>query len=181
MSTKITTGKVRLSYCNLFTPKVDNQGAKPKYSATLLISKRDNYTIDKIRNAVKEAKELFVARGGQLSGGLKTTVYDGDGERPNGGRFGEECKGHYVLNVSTYKAPQLVDIAQQPITNEHEIYSGCYARAIINFYVYDRNGNKGISAGLNAIMKLYDGEALGGVVVTSKDWDDGWEDDSYIL
>lgn len=25
-------------------------------------------------------------------------------------------------------------------------------------------------------MKLYDGEPLGGGVVTDSDWDDGWED-----
>lgn len=42
--------------------------------------------------------------------------------------------------------------------------------------MYDTQGNKGISAGLNGIMKLYDGEPLGGGVVTDSDWDDGWED-----
>lgn len=26
-------------------------------------------------------------------------------------------------------------------------------------------------------MKLYDGEPLGGGVVTDSDWDDGWEDE----
>ena len=26
-------------------------------------------------------------------------------------------------------------------------------------------------------MKLYDGEPLGGGIVTDSDWDDGWEDD----
>lgn len=64
-----------------------------------------------------------------------------------------------------------------PITDPQELYSGCYGRAIINFYVYDTQGNKGISAGLNGVMKLYDGEPLGGGVVTDSDWDDGWEDD----
>ena len=43
--------------------------------------------------------------------------------------------------------------------------------------MYDTQGNKGISAGLNGIMKLYDGEPLGGGVVTDSDWDDGWEDE----
>ena len=56
------------------------------------------------------------------------------------------------------------------------LYSGCYGRAIINFYVYDTNGNKGISAGLNGVMKLHDGEPLSGGIVTESDWDDGWED-----
>ena len=51
----------------------------------------------------------------------------------------------------------------------------------LNFYVYDVTGNKGISAGLNGIMKLYDGEPLAGGVVIDSDWDDGWEDDEDDL
>ncbi len=106
-----------------------------------------------------------------------TTLHDGDGERPNGGDFGPECKGCYVITVSSKNRPVLVDRNKTPITDPQELYSGCYGRAIINFYVYDTNGNKGVSAGLNGIMKLQDGEPLGGGIVTDSDWDDGWEDD----
>lgn len=44
MSTQITTGKVRFSYCNLFTPRAVQEGATPKYSVTLLIPKSDKAT-----------------------------------------------------------------------------------------------------------------------------------------
>lgn len=71
----------------------------------------------------------------------------------------------------------IVDANKLPITEPSELFSGCYGRAIINFYGYDTQGNKGISAGLNGIMKLHDGEPLGGGIVTDADWDDGWEDD----
>ena len=94
-----------------------------------------------------------------------------------GGEFGEECKGCYVITVSSNNKPVLVHADKTPLTDPQELYSGCYGRAIINFYVYDTQGNKGISAGLNGIMKLYDGEPLGGGVVTDSDWDDGWEDE----
>ena len=155
MSTQITTGKVRFSYCNLFTPRAVQEGATPKYSVTLLIPKSDKTTMQKIKAAMDEAKQKFMASnsGKKLPTNLKSTLHDGDGERPNGGEFGEECKGCYVITVSSN------------------------GRAIINFYVYDTQGNKGISAGLNGIMKLYDGEPLGGGVVTDSDWDDGWEDE----
>ena len=92
-------------------------------------------------------------------------------------KFGEECKGCYVITVSSNNKPVLVHADKTPLTDPQELYSGCYGRAIINFYVYDTQGNKGISAGLNGIMKLYDGEPLGGGVVTDSDWDDGWEDE----
>lgn len=178
-STQITTGKVRFSYCNLFAPRAAQEGAQAKYSVTLLIPKSDKATLGKIKAAIEAAKTNYLARnnGKKLPANLKTTMHDGDGERPNGGEFGDECKGCYVMTVSSNNQPVIVDANKTPITDERELYSGCYGRAIINFYVYDTQGNKGISAGLNGIMKLYDGEPLGGGVVTDSDWDDGWEDD----
>ena len=60
MSTQITTGKVRFSYCNLFTPRAAQEGAMPKYSVTLLIPKSDKATIQKIKAAMDEAKSKFI-------------------------------------------------------------------------------------------------------------------------
>ena len=148
MSTQITTGKVRFSYCNLFTPRAVQEGATPKYSVTLLIPKSDKATMQKIKAAMDEAKQKFMASnsGKKLPTNLKSTLHDGDGERPNGGEFGEECKGCYVITVSSNNKPVLVHADKTPLTDPQELYSGCYGRAIINFYVYDTQGNKGISA-----------------------------------
>lgn len=178
-STQITTGKVRFSYCNLFTPRAASEGAAEKYSVTLLIPKSDKATLAKIKAAMEAAKAVYIERNGnkKLPANLKSTLHDGDGERPNGGEFGPECKGCYVITVSSNNKPVIVNADKTPLTEPSELYSGCYGRAIINFYVYDTQGNKGISAGLNGVMKLYDGEPLGGSVVTDSDWDDGWEDD----
>ena len=41
---KVLTGEVRLSYCNLTTPRAAQQGGEPKYSVTLLIPKTDMAT-----------------------------------------------------------------------------------------------------------------------------------------
>jgi hypothetical protein len=177
-ATQITTGKVRFSYCNLFTPRAVQADAQEKYSVTLLIPKSDKATLDKIKKAIEAAKATYIQRnsGKKLPAQLKTTLHDGDGERPNGGDFGEECKGNYSITVSSKNPPVLVHADKTPLTDQNELYSGCYGRAIINFYVYDTNGNKGISAGLNGVMKLYDGEPLGGGVVTDADWDGDWDD-----
>lgn len=178
-ATQITTGKVRFSYCNLFTPRAMGDGQPEKYSVTLLIPKSDKATLAKIKAAIEAAKADYTAKnkGKPLPANAKTTLHDGDGERPSGDEFGEECKGHYVMTVSSKNKPVIVDANKLPITETSELFSGCYGRAIINFYGYDTQGNKGISAGLNGIMKLHDGEPLGGGVVTDADWDDGWEDD----
>ncbi len=178
MSTQITTGKVRFSYCSLFEPRAAVTGGQETYSVTLLIDKGDKFTLDKIKAAIEEAKQNYLQKnsGKKLPTGLKTTLHDGDGERPNGGDFGPECAGCYVITVSSKNKPVLVDKNKTPITDPQDLYSGCYGRAIINFFVYDTNGNKGISAGLNGVMKLHDGEPLSGGVVTDADWDDDWND-----
>ena len=52
-TTQITTGKVRFSYCNLFTPRAAQEGAQAKYSVTLLIPKSDKATVAKIKTAIE--------------------------------------------------------------------------------------------------------------------------------
>ena len=88
MSTQITTGKVRFSYCNLFTPRAVQEGATPKYSVTLLIPKSDKATMQKIKAAMDEAKQKFMASnsGKKLPTNLKSTLHDGDGERGGAAR-----------------------------------------------------------------------------------------------
>lgn len=86
-ATQITTGRVRFSYVNAFTPRAAQEGAQPKYSVTLLIPKTDKNTIAKIKAAIEAAKTAYLQKhsGKKLPSALKTTLHDGDGERPNGG------------------------------------------------------------------------------------------------
>ena len=177
-ATQITTGKVRLSYCNLFTPRESQDGSPAKYSVTCLIRKDDKLTYQKIMKAKDAACAAFLQRnpGKKLPPQLPMTLHDGDGVRENGEEFGPECKGCWVMTVSSRQQPVIVDANKLPITDPRELYSGCYGRVILNFYVYDYMGKRGVSAGLNGVMKLHDGEPLGGAVVTDADWDDDWED-----
>lgn len=181
--TQITTGKVRFSYVNIFEPKVMPDGETEKYSITLLIPKTDTQTLKKIEDAITAAKEGYKYKNPskKLPANLSTTLHDGDGERPSGGEFSDECKGHMVMTVSSKTKPVIVDAGKTPIVEASEVYSGCYGRAVLNFYVYDTHGNKGVTAGLNGVMKLTDGEPLAGGVVTDSDWDDDWEDDEDML
>lgn len=178
MGTQITTGKVRFSFVRVFRPEADENGVE-KYGCTLLIPKTDKATVNKIKSAMAEAIEQYKKRnnGKSVPSNPKTTLHDGDGERPNGGEFGPECKGHWVITTNSKRKPVIVYSDKTPITEEGEFYSGCYGRAIINFYFYDKAGNKGITAGLNGVMKLHDGEPLSGGIVTDEDWDDGWQDE----
>jgi hypothetical protein len=163
--TKVITGECRLSYANLWEPKSINGGV-PKYSVSLIIPKSDKRTLDKIKAAIQAA---YVEGEGKLKGNgktvpalavLKTPLRDGDAERPDD----EAYANSYFINANSGTAPGIVDNQHepQPITVRSEIYSGVYARASVNFYAFNSNGNKGIACGLNNIQKLRDGEPLGG-------------------
>ena len=178
MSTKITTGKVRFSYEHIFEAQAPLGGGDPKYSVTLLIPKTDTVTIGKIKAAIKEARELYCQRNGAnaLPANPVHTLHDGDGVRDNGEEFGAECKGCYVITVSSKRRPVVVDSFKNEITDPEEVYSGCYGRACINFYGYNSAGKKGISAGLLSIQKLHDGDRLGGAAGSADDFDDDYID-----
>ena len=158
----ITTGKVRASYVSIFQPKVPQNGGDPKYSVTLLIPKTDTATINGIYAEMEKAKQEGAQKvfGGNVPPVCRTPLYDGDGVRPSGEAFGEECRGHLVMTASAKLQPSIVGLNMENIINPAEVYSGCYIRANINFFAYNTNGNKGIGCGLNAVQKIEDGEPL---------------------
>lgn len=158
----ITTGKVRASYVYLFQPRVPENGGDPKYSVTLLIPKTDTATLNAIFAEIEKAKQEGAQKvfNGNVPPLCKTPLYDGDGCRPNGEPFGEECRGHMVMTASAKMQPSIVGLDMQNIINPSELYSGCHIRANINFFAYNTNGNKGVGCGLNAVQKIEDGEPL---------------------
>ena len=181
MPTKVTTGEVRFSYVNAFVPKAMQPGQDPKYSVTLLISKSDTATLNKIKVAVEDARKAYETKNPGKKAPQKTTIHDGDGERPSGDLLGPECKGCYVMTVSSKNKPVIIDREKMPITDPQDLYSGCFGRAVLNFYCYDTAGNRGITAGLNGLMKTRDGEPLSGAIVTDSDWDDEDDFDDPLL
>ena len=161
--TKAVTGEARLSYANLWEPKSIN-GGTPKYSVSIIIPKSDARTVAKVKAAIEAAYREGEAK---LKGNGKTVppfasiknpLRDGDIERPDD----EAYAGSYFINANSATAPGIVDKACEPIFERSQIYSGVYARASVNFYAFNSNGNKGIACGLNNIQKLRDGEPLGG-------------------
>lgn len=176
-ATKVITGKVRLSYTHIFEPQAIG-GGDEKYSTAILIPKTDKETLRKIKAAIDAAKEQGKSKwNGKIPANCKTPLRDGDEERPED----EAYKGHYFLNASSKSKP---DIAKpvgkdaggktkfQAITDSTEVYSGCYAKVSINFYPFDTNGNRGIAAGLNSIVKVQDGEPLAGRASVENDFAD---------
>ena len=176
MSTRVVTGKVRFSFCNLFEPKSFNENQDPKYSVMLLIPKSDVGTIQRIKKAIDAAaqKGLSTKFGGKMPAVIKTTLKDADKDTNQDGEVFKDIwpytEGHYIINVSSKNPPQVVDAQLNPIINPTEVYSGCYGRASINFFAYNNSGNKGVSAGLGNIQFLEDGEPLGNITSPAQDF-----------
>jgi len=171
----LITGRVRLSYVHLFTPYAHQQGSEAKYSTTILLPKSDIATKQRIDAAVNAAIQAGISKtwGGVRPPVIAIPIYDGDGVRPNGESFGDECKGHWVFTASSKQQPQVVDLQVQPILNQSDVYSGIYARVSVQFFPYANSGKKGIGCGLGNVQKLEDGEPLGGRTTAADDFGSG--------
>lgn len=184
-NTKVITGpNTRFSYLNVFEPKAMADGATPKYSVSLIISKSDKKTVEAVRAAIKAAYEKDASKIKGSNGKsmpvlsqIKTPLRDGDTERPDDDAY----KGSYFINANSTMKPGVVDAACNDIIDRSEMYSGCYGRASITFFGYNVNGNRGIGANLNNLQKLKDGEPLGGRATAASDFATSEEEDIDFL
>jgi hypothetical protein len=191
-STKVITGKVRLSYPELFKARKANENADPKFSVEVLVPKTDTKTVAKIRaaqNAAATSDQGVKALGPQSPantyGGEKfngkkfgDTLRDGDDPDENEGR--PEREGHWFLTVRSserYK-PGVVDKDSNPVMDQSEVYGGVYARVSMAAFAFSTEGNKGVSFGLNNVMVLGYGDPFGGARASAEDdFSDDFEDD----
>lgn len=175
IATKVLTGEVRLSYEHLTQPyaNANNPGQEPRYSVTLLIPKGDVATKGDIDQSIRAAYEKGVAESWkgarpQLRNAL---IYDGDGFRNDGSKFGPECAGHWVITAASKRKPQVVHISNLKVElAPQDIYSGMYARVTVNFYPFDVSGNRGVGCGLGNVLKTRDGEPLSGGASAASDF-----------
>lgn len=168
--TKVITGEVRLSYVHLFEPYSFGDGQEAKYSCVLIVPKDDKKTVAKIKSAYEAAVEKGVRTRweGKKPRGLAIPFRDGDDDPTYDG---EEFEGCWALKVSSRTKPGVIDRSKQPVDDPTRVYSGCYARVSFNMYPYDAAGNKGVSAGLNNVQFVRDGESLGGRSRAEEDFD----------
>ena len=178
-NTRITTKKVRFSYVHVFEPTAMEEGQTKKYSAAILIPKTDKVTVKAIKDAIQSALELGKSKhfGGVLPKKWVNPLRDGDEESDE-----EAYAGHYFMNAKSIKRPIILGTDKELLTDKDEFYSGCYGRAVINFYAYG-NGipSKGIAAGLESAMKTEDGDNLGGGGASMNEILDAYGDDEDLL
>lgn len=165
----------RLSYANIFEPKSFNN-QDPKYSVSLLVPKSDKQTMKVIKDAIEAAKERDKDKWkGKIPANLRIPVRDGDEDRPDDENYAD----HYFINANANKdrPPRLITRVRGQTATEEDLYSGCYAVAVVNFYGYNTAGNQGIGCGLVALQAFEDGERLSGASFDQDELDYDSEDE----
>jgi len=162
MSDAIITPEFRGSYVTLTEPRPPAEGQKPVYSMVVVIPKSNTEFLEKLENAIEETAK---AKFGKLPPKLKSTLRDGDEEEK------EEFKDSIIFNVKSATRPGVVDTDLQPIIDPEELYSGAWYRASINPFAWDHpTGGKGVSFGLNNVMKVRDDEPFSGRKTADEDF-----------
>lgn len=175
MSKVTTKSEVRLSYTNLLEPRMQDE-EKPDvltYSTAILIPKSDKETITAIKAAIAEALAEGVAKkwGGKAPKGLKNPLRDGDEKEDKDGNKDELYAGHFFLNAKGPRGgaekPILLDSKGNETDSESVIYSGVFARMSLQFYAYDKSGNRGVACGVSSVLSMEHGDPLGNTVTVS--------------
>lgn len=156
--TKVIFGECRLSYVHLFEKYSFDGRDEGKYSCNILIPKEEKATVKAIQQAIDnayKAAKLSKWHGAEPKK-FESPLHDGD-EKDD-----EAFHGCYYLNAKSSTRPGIVNRKRESIVDEEEMYSGVWANCSVTFFGFDTSGNKGISCGLNNLMKVKDGEYLGG-------------------
>ena len=175
-NTKVRIGEVRLSYCHLFQPEAVADGGEKKYSVSIIIPKSNTKLVAEIKAAIEAAAATGISKfGGRRPANLKTPLRDGDLERADDDAYADA----WFINASSKGKPGVVKVMNVQgekklveVTNEEEVYSGCYGYVSVNFFAFNNAGNKGVAAGLNNVLKTKDGTFLGGRTSAQTDFGD---------
>ena len=168
MSTKVITGRVRMSFLNWFAPRKNELNGKDEYSAELLIPKTDTATINALKAAMKEA--IVGKFGDKIPPNLRNPLKDGDtATKADGSPLADYYKGHVFLRVKSTEKPGVIGSDGQELRDASQFVSGDYGRASIVAFAYDQAVNKGVSFYLQNLMFMDKGEAFGGGRASASD------------
>jgi len=94
-------------------------------------------------------------------------VRDGDNPEDAGSLANaDQLKGHYFINTNNrFRQPYIIGPMGKAVDPDtlgvDDIYSGAWYRVMLEFWYYDKAGNKGISTSIAGLMKTRDDDNLG--------------------
>lgn len=167
-------------YPELLEPKAFMKNGKPKgepkYSLTHLFDVGDPEVAAGLNEAkaaaVKACQDQWPNRdvvAAIRAGEIQWPFKKGDVEaqkRENKGKKGDFYKGKEVLKASTTFPPDVIGRDRAQIIDPKKLYSGMVVRTEVNFKAGDADGDY-VTAYLNFVMKVADGERLAGRTAAS--------------
>lgn len=173
---QLTLGTHRVSYVHIKEPAVykdkDGTTSEPSYDITFLIPK-DHPDVDRINQVIKA---LYAANKESLFKGVPITSTKMWNPLRDGAEWLEEnpgaleYEGMYFLKAKSKSQPRVFDSDKQDIIDLDEVYSGSYCRAVIVGNAFNKM-SKGFGFYVNSVMKIKDGERLGGYAANPDDYD----------
>lgn len=158
---KVTTPEFRVSFPNVFQAASAFDGQPPTYNIQMLFDKDTD--LSKIHEACKQvAREKWPDK---KPANLRMPIRDGDEKEY------EQYQGKMFANAKSKLKPGIVDQNLNEIIDPSDFYAGCYARATVTVYAYDKAGNKGVALGLQNLQKLRDGQAFSGRTSATDDFE----------
>ena len=168
-----TSPPVRISYPQVFTPRAF-KGSDPKYSVTLMFDKKNKEHVEFVKMIKADAEKALAEKWPDAStrpripvvGETRSLIKDGDKTCDTQGiplkEKNPEYEGHWTMRAASANKPVVVDRNRQEIINAGDIYGGCFCQVNVNVYTFNGETNKGVTAGLNGLLKYSDGESFGG-------------------
>jgi len=157
----LITPKGRVSYPNVFVPRLNELSGKMQYSIDLIFDKSTD-----ISNLKNVAEECIVKKwGDKRPTNLMLPFKDGNTKKDKKtGLVKAEYKDKIFITFKTNADRKIgvVGIDGKLLEAESDFYAGCYARVSFNPFAYDKGKNKGASFFLAHVQKLADGEMLSG-------------------
>lgn len=159
----VFSGPVRLTFVNLFRPgKPGDDQKEGSYGATLLFPLGTDMAVfskvwhEKAREAFPKS---FDANG--VPHGLHSPFHDQAEKAVGAKTYAGYTPGAIYMACSSKFKPAVVDLSQNPITDEERVYSGVWAYCGLLPYSYS-NKKTGIGFGLQTVMILADDQKLSG-------------------
>ena len=156
LTTKYVSPEIICSFPYLF----EKSDYTEKYGLSIPIPNSNKTELDKIRTMIGNAAENKWGKKARAEVGKKiaSPLRDGSEEKPEDDIYQDAT----FFSANSGSKPGVVGSNLKPIMDVDEIYPGCIIRASVNFYAYDFKGKKGVACGLGNVMKVKDGEQIGG-------------------
>lgn len=177
---------LRVSFCNVWKPRKDTD----KYDITGImdlpkqLSEKDKGRWNSIKQMMIEAKQ---EQWPKLKSPVLCTVRTVKGYKTDdffsdpldGEKYPEYMNKIIIKAMSSGRQPEIIGPEKEEIIDTKEFYSGCYAILSLTAFAWENSGKKGVSLGVQHIMKIKDGTPFVGSAGKAAEHFEGIDADDF--